>query len=121
MEAEEEDNDDLVWNLNDESSDSSDDDADTPMKKDPDLFDGTNVAKKGFLYDPVSMIREGLEIPNHVILNSVGWCLVRWNYTLKPSTTGRHFIEKMVTTEEGGHLPILFYEGAMFPTIFLQK
>jgi hypothetical protein len=121
METEEEDNDDLVWNLNDESSDSSDDDADTPMKKDPDLFDGTNVAKKGFLYDPVSMIIEGLEIPNHVILNSVGWCLVRWNYTLKPSTTGRHFIEKMVTTEEGGHLPILFYEGAMFPTIFLQK
>jgi hypothetical protein len=67
------------------------------------------------------MVREGLQIPNHVILNSVGSCLVQRNWTLKPSTAGRHFIEKMISTKEGGHIPIIFYEGSMFPTIFYKR
>jgi hypothetical protein len=82
MEGENENDDDLVWNIDDESSSSESDELneDTPpMKKDPDLFTSTNVAKKGFLYDPSTMVREGLQIPNHVILNSVGSCLVQRN------------------------------------------
>ena len=122
VEADEEE-DDLVWDVADESSsdDLEDEEGDAPMVKDPDLFPATNVAKKGFIFDPTSMVKEGLEIPNHIILNGMGSCLVRRNRTLKPTTAGRHFIEKLVLTKERGHIPIVYYEGSMFPTIFYKS
>ena len=58
------------------------------------------------------------EIPGHVLLNGCGTLLVRRSQRLNGNRTQQNFVQKLAATTEGVTIPVMFMEGALFPSIF---
>ncbi len=70
---------------------------------------------------PLDIISKHSIIPLHVILNNCGSLLVRTAHKLRPSKNGRNFLQTIVSRSPGKHIPILYPEGMLFPSIFWRN
>ena len=58
-----------------------------------------------------------IRISGHVILNQVGTLLTRKKYQLKGSSRHRFFLQRLCATAPGSSIPLMYPEGALFPSI----
>lgn len=58
------------------------------------------------------------EIPGHVILNGCGTLLVRRHHKLNGNLLQQNFLQKLAATTDNVTIPLMYLEGALFPSIF---
>ena len=58
-----------------------------------------------------------IRISGHVILNQVGTLLTRKKYQIKGSSRHRFFLQRLCATAPGSSIPLMYPEGALFPSI----
>jgi predicted GIY-YIG superfamily endonuclease len=78
----------------------------------------TNPAKERCGYNVSTLAAQGKLIPNHVLLNNSGSCLLRHNVRLKASQRNRSFLQRLIATSKGRSVPLLYAEGTLFPNTF---
>ena len=78
----------------------------------------TSTSRKTVHFDSSKSAKEGISIPNHVLLNSLGNLLIRHQNKLIPTRANSHFLQKLNATYEGDGVPLIYPEATLFPAFF---
>ena len=81
----------------------------------------TNAGEYAFQIEEATPILKGVHISVHTLLNQCASLLVRNNHKLIGYNTQKHLMQHVCATTIGESVPLLFMDGALFPSIFYKS
>ena len=57
-------------------------------------------------------------VPNHIMCNLSGACLLRRHRKVEGTKNQQHFLQKLCAVESGSNIPLVYPEGTIFPSYF---
>ena len=97
------------------------DDQDDDSDNDEQAFPATNAGKEQVHMLLTRRASEGGVVSSYILMNTLGRCLIRRQRNINTGQAGRYFLQKQVAVATNQSLPLIYWEGMLFPNIFWSE
>ena len=84
-------------------------------------FPATNAGKEQVHMLLTQRASEGGVTSSYILMNTLGRCLIRRQRNINTGQAGRYFLQKQVAVATNQSLPLIYWEGMLFPNIFWSE